>query len=218
MLPKSKYKMVRSLKVSTEIPKGLNGTTGMEIGVNISNPYEISQENDTLFLRGRLFFERQEMARACLDTKKMVPHPFEKGEKVPARYRLGTIKMLHVSFEAETGVKCSLECFRQNIPFNLICPKPNDWGTSLCVRCINPEMKLRHSPISQKIPHFITKMENLTKILMDLLRELRPLILTKRPCITSGRGLSTKELAMQRLPLSERHFKAKHSLAKLQML
>ena len=143
MLPKSKYKMVRSLKVSTEIPKGLNGTIGMEIGVNISNPYEISQENDTLFLRGRLFFERQEMARACLDTKKMVPHPFEKGEKVPARYRLGTIKMLHVSFEAETGVKCSLECFRQNIHFYLICPKPNDWGASLCVRCINPEMKLK---------------------------------------------------------------------------
>ena len=107
------------------------------------------------------------MARACPDTKKMVPHPFEKGEKVPARYRLGTdtkkivphlfekgekvparyrlgtIKMLHFSFEAETGVKCSLECFRQNIHFYLICPKPNDWGTSLCVRCINPEMKLK---------------------------------------------------------------------------
>ena len=33
MLPKSKYKMVRSLKVSPEIPKGLNRAIGMEIGL-----------------------------------------------------------------------------------------------------------------------------------------------------------------------------------------
>ena len=41
------------------------------------------------------------MTRAFPDTKKVVPHLFEKGEKVPARYRIGTIKMLHFSFEAE---------------------------------------------------------------------------------------------------------------------
>ena len=39
---------------------------------------------------------------------------------------------------------------------------------------------------------------------MDLLREFWPLILTKRLCITSGRGLSKKELAVQRLALSKR--------------
>ena len=33
MFPKSKYKMVRSLKVSPEIPKGLNRAIGMEIGL-----------------------------------------------------------------------------------------------------------------------------------------------------------------------------------------
>ena len=59
MSPKLKYKVVRSLKVSPEIPKGLNCAIRMEIGVNISNPYEISQENGTLFHREiRLFFER----------------------------------------------------------------------------------------------------------------------------------------------------------------
>ena len=39
VLPKSKYKMVRSLKVSTEIPKGINRANGMEIGVSICNPW-----------------------------------------------------------------------------------------------------------------------------------------------------------------------------------
>ena len=50
--------------------------------------------------------------------------------------------MLHFSFEVETGVKCSLECFRQNIPFYIVRPKPNDWATCLFVHCINLEMKL----------------------------------------------------------------------------
>ena len=49
--------------------------------------------------------------------------------------------MLHFSFEAETGVKCSLVCFRKNIPFDEVRPKPNDWGMSLCMHCINPEIK-----------------------------------------------------------------------------
>ena len=129
--------------VSPEIPKGLNRVIRIEIGVNISKPYEISQENEMLFQREvRLFFERQEATRTCPDTKNMVLYPFEKEEKVPAQYRLGTIKMLHFSFEAETGIKCSLDCFRQNISFYVVRPKPNYWGTCLGVHCINPEMKL----------------------------------------------------------------------------
>ena len=55
---------------------------------------------------------------------------------------IGTIKMFHFSFEAETGAKCSLQCCRQNISFYVVLSKPNDWGTCLCVHCINPEMKL----------------------------------------------------------------------------
>ena len=35
-----------------------------------------------------------------------------------------------------------MECFRQNIPFYVVCPKSNDWRTCLCVHCANPEMKL----------------------------------------------------------------------------
>ena len=108
MSPKSKHKVVLCLKVSPEIQKGLNCAIRMEIEAKISNPYEISQENETIFQREvRLFFERQEVARTCPDTKKIVPDPFQNGEKVPAWYHLGTTKMLHFSFEAETGPKCS---------------------------------------------------------------------------------------------------------------
>ena len=56
----SQNKVVQSLKVSPEIPKGLNCAIRMEIGVNIFNPNEISQENEMLFQREvRLFFKHQ---------------------------------------------------------------------------------------------------------------------------------------------------------------
>ena len=71
MLQKSKYKVAQSLKASPEILKGFNCAICMEIGVNISNPYELSQENETLFQQEvTLFFEHQELARTCPDTKK----------------------------------------------------------------------------------------------------------------------------------------------------
>ena len=72
----------------------------------------------------------------------MFRHKENGWKRAPARYRLGRIRMLHWKFEAETGVVCSLEWLRQNIPFDVVCPKPNDWSTYLCATCINPEMKL----------------------------------------------------------------------------
>ena len=76
---------------------------------------------------------------------------------------------------------------RQNILFYAARPKWNDWGiyVSLCTLYKFRNWSWRHLPISQ-IPHFIGKMENLLNVLMDLLREWRPLILTKQLCITSG--------------------------------
>ena len=49
MSPKSKHKVVRSLKVSPEIQKGHNGAICIEIGINISNPHEVTQENEMIF-------------------------------------------------------------------------------------------------------------------------------------------------------------------------
>ena len=87
-----------------------------------------------------MFFDRTDIVKTCPDMKKMVADPSEKGKCVPTQYHLGTIRMLHWRFEAETRAVWSLEWFRQNIPFNTVCPKPNNWGTCLCATCINPEI------------------------------------------------------------------------------
>ena len=39
-------------------------------------------------------------------------------------------------------VECSYTQFCCNVPQETIEPKPEDWGTWLCMSCLNPEMKL----------------------------------------------------------------------------
>lgn len=39
-------------------------------------------------------------------------------------------------------VECSYTQFCCNVPKETIEPKPEDWGTWLCMSCLNPEMKL----------------------------------------------------------------------------
>ena len=72
----------------------------------------------------------------------MVADLVDESKKVPVKFRLGTIMTLHSKFESECDTCVSVEIFRINIPFNVIKPNPNDWGTCLCGMCINPELKL----------------------------------------------------------------------------
>ena len=39
-------------------------------------------------------------------------------------------------------VDCSARTFGRYIPSNIVKPKPQDWGTSLCKTCLNPELKV----------------------------------------------------------------------------
>ena len=42
---------------------------------------------------------------------------------------------INIKFRRELGINI-------DIPFNVIKPSPNDWGTCLCAKCLNPELKL----------------------------------------------------------------------------
>ena len=58
------------------------------------------------------------------------------------RYRLASLEILWEKFMAEERVDCSYAQFTRYIPSNIIKPKPEDWGTCLCMICLNPELKL----------------------------------------------------------------------------
>ena len=63
-------------------------------------------------------------------------------KKEGVRYRWDTVEVLHEKFMAETMVDCSVRTFGRYIPSNIVKPKPQDWGTSLCKTCLNPELKV----------------------------------------------------------------------------
>ena len=63
-------------------------------------------------------------------------------DKTHLRYRLDFLSVLHQKFLAESGHDCSFAQFCRLIPENIIKPKPTDWGTNLCMTCINPQLML----------------------------------------------------------------------------
>ena len=61
--------------------------------------------------------------------------------KENVRYRRDNLDVLHEKFMGEENVECSYCHFCCYVPEQIVKPKPEDWGTSLCKMCINPELK-----------------------------------------------------------------------------
>ena len=50
--------------------------------------------------------------------------------------------MLHEKFFAEYKVDCSYSNFCKLVLSNIVKPKPQDWGTFLCMSCLNLQLKM----------------------------------------------------------------------------
>ena len=57
-------------------------------------------------------------------------------------YHRDTIEILHKKLLAEAVVECLLSTFVRYLLTNVVKPKPEDWGTSLCKTFLNPELKI----------------------------------------------------------------------------
>ena len=68
--------------------------------------------------------------------------PDKKKESKSMRYRLSSLNVLHEKFLAEEDLECSYSQFTRLVAHNVIKPKPEDWGTCLCLTCLNPELKI----------------------------------------------------------------------------
>ena len=64
-------------------------------------------------------------------------------EKVPIRYSLSSIDSLYQKFLSESHlnvIHCILR--KTSLSICVIKPNPNNLGTCLCSKCLNPELKL----------------------------------------------------------------------------
>ena len=53
------------------------------------------------------------------------------------RYHLSMLQELHERFIVDQSVECSYSQFTRHVPENIIKPKPEYWGTCLCMVCLN---------------------------------------------------------------------------------
>ena len=92
--PSGKTK-VKDRLITSSTPKGFNSTFRKTLGINLSN--EVRKEEVATELKESIknFFDRDDVARVWPDVKRMIRNPENKDEKVPARFRLGTIAALH---------------------------------------------------------------------------------------------------------------------------
>ena len=154
------------------MPKGSAFAMRKAIGINLSNEIRINATVKNLQKAVKKFFDRDDVSRISPDVKKLVCDPSEPGNKVPLRYRLSTLKMLHAKFEAESESSCSYQTFCNYAPYYVVKPKPTDWGSCLCRTCLNPELKLQKLQSLANDKTFVidenSKLDNLIKRVNNL--------------------------------------------------
>ena len=140
MTPQSKRKTKLRLKGS--LLPGEKESFREVLCVNLSNEISLGKEDRSgLGEKVKLFFDREDVSLVCPDTRKYAKDPGT-AEKVPLRYRLHYLTLLHAKFIAETSDNCCYETFTRHVPHYVKKPAAEDWGTCLCITCLNPELKL----------------------------------------------------------------------------
>ena len=134
--------MKKKLAIDSDKVPGMN-LKFREFGINFSNISPCtSRTPSSAILRGKTinaFFERDDVSRICPDKKKMVMTN-EGPVQVPVRYLTDDLKILHIKYCAELE-NCDYSTFTRHVPPHVKQPHPSDWGTCLCVQCLNPSLK-----------------------------------------------------------------------------
>ena len=136
MSPKYKKKVFRRLQQEpnfTEVKKQLR-KEGHKVNLRDSQG-EMDQESEVRSEVKKLvvdFLNEDSNSATCPDKK-----------KVGIRYRLDYLCTLHEKFLSENPhIQCSYPQFTRLVPCNIQKPKPSDWGTCLCMTCLNPQLML----------------------------------------------------------------------------
>ncbi|CAF4677834.1 unnamed protein product, partial [Rotaria sp. Silwood2] len=155
-----------------QLPRGLNRSLRTELGLNVSNPAHVTQDEPSNLKNLVInFMIRDDISKISPDVKKMI-----NGTSI--RYWLHNLNILHEQFEAETGTSIAYSTLSSYVPVYVKKPNLSDWGTCLCAFCLNPQIKLEKLIRAGKlldidadlcyIINDITKINNLTTQLNKL--------------------------------------------------
>lgn len=117
------------------LQRGTISAVRRKFGINLSNQYSPpSSAPSELEEKIKDFMCRDDISKLCPDKNKQI-------DNQQIRYRLNHLTVLHQIFELETKIDIDYHTFLKYIPSFVVKPKVDDWGTCLCIDCINPQMK-----------------------------------------------------------------------------
>ncbi|CAF1441672.1 unnamed protein product [Adineta steineri] len=126
---------VRMMDKKETLARGTISNVRKKFGINISNQYTSSSTSPSELEEAiHDFMCRDDISQPCPDKKKQINHQ-------QIRYRLNHLTVLHQQFELETNIDVDYNTFRRYVPSFIIKPKVDDWGTCLCINCLNPQLK-----------------------------------------------------------------------------
>ena len=153
--PSAKRRATNRLKDrKNDLPRGSQHDLRKKLGINLSSS-NIPKKTTPSPLHNRIeeFLYRDDISKPCPDKKKHVNNQ-------QIRYRLNHLTVLHQQFEIETGIDIDYDTFCRHVPDNIQKPNHDNWGTCLCVTCLNPQMKF------EKLQHLKSKLP-LVKTVLD---------------------------------------------------
>lgn len=126
---------LRMIEEKDNLRRGTISAVRRKFGVNLSNQYSSPSSTPSQLEEAiRDFMCRDDISKLCPDKKK------KKDQQI--RYRLNHLTVLHQQFETETKIDIDYHTFLRYVPSFIVKPKVDDWGTCLCIICINPQIKL----------------------------------------------------------------------------
>ena len=81
-------------------------------------------------------------------------------KKEGVHYRRNTTEVLKEKFLCETMIECSARSFGRYVPENILNPRPEDWGISLCKVRLNSQLKVEGLKISNVLVDWLLSLTN----------------------------------------------------------
>ncbi|CAF5060309.1 unnamed protein product, partial [Rotaria sp. Silwood1] len=135
-----------------------------KLGVNLSNNYDPPSSTPSILQKEiEDFLCQDDISKQAPDKKKQLH-----GKQI--RYLLHHLSTVHQRFVTETGNSCHYSTFTRYVPDFVIKPNANDWGTCLCVTCLNPQMKF------EKLQNLKSRYSIIKSVLIDGLTDITELV------------------------------------------
>ncbi|CAF1551653.1 unnamed protein product, partial [Rotaria sordida] len=137
--PNAKRRATARMMVDkSDLPRGSINSVRKKFGINLSNQ---NLPSKTTTMSSKELTEAIEKFLNDDDNTRLTPDKNNIIDGKQVRFLLNHLINLHQKFILNTNIDCSYSTFTKHVPSYIVSPKPDNWGTCLCITCLNPQIK-----------------------------------------------------------------------------